>query len=520
MASPALGLLLLLAAALIPAPASAIGFQLHHRFSDRVRRWAEGRAVPGAWWPEKGTAEYYAALAHHDRALRGRALAAASSDLSFADGNATVRLSSLGFLHYAIVSLGTPNMTFLVALDTGSDLFWVPCDCKQCAPTTSPDFGQNVSFNIYSPNASSTSKKVLCSNGLCDLQNRTSCTAEASNCPYVVQYVSANTSSSGILVEDILYLMTEDAAPQIIKAPIVFGCGETQTGSFLERAAPNGLFGLGMEKISVPSILSSQGLASNSFSMCFGDDGTGRIHFGDKGSLDQQETPFVIDKSFASYMINITGATVGNDSITAILSALVDSGTSFTYLADPLYTKLTQSFKAQVQEQRLNPDPDVPFEFCFEVSPTQTTISLPEINLTTRGGSIFPVNDPIFLFSLQQNEYFYCLAIMKSNGLNIIGQNFMAGLRIVFDRERLTLGWKNFDCNIENKIKCTFTLSPYPHSFVAPGSDTTKTTKGGMNSTRANTTQVTMPKPPSNSSTQKKLTSSLFSLLLLSSTIL
>ncbi|XP_065014817.1 aspartyl protease family protein 1-like isoform X1 [Musa acuminata AAA Group] len=498
MASPTLGLLLLLlAAALIPAPASAIGFQLHHRFSDRVRRWAEGRAVPGAWWPEKGTAEYYAALAHHDRALRGRALAAASSDLSFADGNATVRLSSLGFLHYAIVSLGTPNMTFLVALDTGSDLFWVPCDCKQCAPTTSPDFGQNVSFNIYSPNASSTSKKVLCSNGLCDVQNRTSCTAEASNCPYVVQYVSANTSSSGILVEDILYLMTEDAAPQIIKAPIVFGCGETQTGSFLERAAPNGLFGLGMEKISVPSILSSQGLASNSFSMCFGDDGTGRIHFGDKGSLDQQETPFVIDKSFASYMINITGATVGNDSITAILSALVDSGTSFTYLADPLYTKLTQSFKAQVQEQRLNPDPDVPFEFCFDVSPTQTTISLPEINLTTRGGSIFPVNDPIFLFSLQQNEYFYCLAIMKSNGLNIIGQNFMAGLRIVFDRERLTLGWKNFDC-----------------------SDTTKTTKGGMNSTRANTTQVTMPKPPSNSSTQKKLTSSLFSLLLLSSTIL
>ncbi|RWW76482.1 hypothetical protein BHE74_00015427 [Ensete ventricosum] len=113
-------------------------------------------------------------------------------------------------------------MTFLVALDTGSDLFWVPCDCKQCAPTTSPDYG-NVSFNIYSPNASSTSKKVLCSNGLCDHQNRTSCTAAASNCPYVVQYVSANTSSSGILVEDILYLMTEDAAPQIVKAPIIFG---------------------------------------------------------------------------------------------------------------------------------------------------------------------------------------------------------------------------------------------------------------------------------------------------------
>lgn len=36
-------------------------------------------------------------------------------------------------LHYATVTLGTPGMKFLVALDTGSDLFWVPCDCSKCA---------------------------------------------------------------------------------------------------------------------------------------------------------------------------------------------------------------------------------------------------------------------------------------------------------------------------------------------------------------------------------------------------
>jgi hypothetical protein len=44
-------------------------------------------------------------------------------------------------LHYAVVALGTPNVTFLVALDTGSDLFWVPCDCVKCAPLTSPSYG-------------------------------------------------------------------------------------------------------------------------------------------------------------------------------------------------------------------------------------------------------------------------------------------------------------------------------------------------------------------------------------------
>jgi hypothetical protein len=43
-------------------------------------------------------------------------------------------------LHYAVVALGTPNVTFLVALDTGSDLFWVPCDCINCAPLVSPNY--------------------------------------------------------------------------------------------------------------------------------------------------------------------------------------------------------------------------------------------------------------------------------------------------------------------------------------------------------------------------------------------
>ncbi|KAG1355401.1 putative aspartyl protease family protein 1-like [Cocos nucifera] len=74
--------------------AAALGFTFHHRFSDPVRRWAESRAknLPGGW-PEKGTVEYYAVLAGHDR---GRALSGAAPALTFSDGNATLRISSLG----------------------------------------------------------------------------------------------------------------------------------------------------------------------------------------------------------------------------------------------------------------------------------------------------------------------------------------------------------------------------------------------------------------------------------------
>jgi hypothetical protein len=54
-------------------------------------------------------------------------------------------------------------------------------------------------------------------------------------------------------------------------------CGQDQYGNL----QPNGLLGLGLDAISVPSTLARKGLGPNSFSMCFGSDGLGRISFGD-----------------------------------------------------------------------------------------------------------------------------------------------------------------------------------------------------------------------------------------------
>jgi len=106
------------------------------------------------------------------------------------------------------------------------------------------------------PNGSSTSKKVTCN-----------------NCPYMVSYVSAETSTSGILLEDVLHLTQADDNHDLIEAN--------------DLVAPNGLFGLGMEKISVLSMLSMEGFTANSFSMCFGLDG-----FRDKGSLNKKTPIF------------------------------------------------------------------------------------------------------------------------------------------------------------------------------------------------------------------------------------
>nr|CAD1821311.1 unnamed protein product [Ananas comosus var. bracteatus] len=499
MALPLLLLLLSFAlASSYPRGAAAeptLGVEFHHRFSDPVRRWAESRAHPGAWFPEKGSAAYYAALLRHDRdlRLRRRSLAAAAdSELTFVDGNTTVRISSLGFLHYALVTLGTPNVTFLAALDTGSDLFWVPCDCQQCAPTPTFSFeivtlhisldikqNQQIEFNMYDPNKSSTSQIVSCNSSFCDSQ--VSCTGASSNCPYTIQYLSDATSSSGILVEDVLYLTTEYSNSQVVKTPIVFGM--VQTGSFLDGAAPNGLFGLGLENNSVPSILANKGLASNSFSMCFGSDGSGRINFGDNGSSNQSETPFNIDNQNPSYNISITGIQVGNSSLNYDFSAIVDSGTSFTTLADPMYTAITTSFNTQVQESRHQLDPSLDFEYCYDLSPGQTTVNLPDVSLATKGGSSFPVTDPIIALSNQQSVYGYCLAIMNSTDVNIIGQNFLTGLHVVFDRERMILGWEESNCYTAENSTGTLPINSSgasPSAASGPGSLDPEATKGSQ----------------------------------------
>lgn len=66
-----------------------------------------------------------------------------------------------------------------------------------------------------------------------------------------------------------------------------------QTGHYLDGAAPDGLMGLGIGEISVPSFLAKAGLVPNSFSMCFNEDESGRIIFGDQGPVTQKHTPFL-----------------------------------------------------------------------------------------------------------------------------------------------------------------------------------------------------------------------------------
>ncbi|GLT82593.1 hypothetical protein SLE2022_009560 [Rubroshorea leprosula] len=417
------------------------GFNIHHRFSDPVKGILGINGLP-----PKGSAEYYNAWAKRDRIFHGRRFPTANDQtpVTFLDGNETYRLNALGFLYYANVRVGTPALSFIVALDTGSDLFWLPCNCSSCVRGLVSPKRKKIKFNIYSPDTSTTSSEVPCSSDLCRLRRR--CSSQ-STCPYQVRYLSNGTSSTGILVEDVLHLITDDYQAKPVNANITFGCGQVETGDFLDGAAPNGLFGLGMDNISVPSILANKNLASNSFSMCFGADGVGRISFGDQGSCDQGKTPFNIGKH-PTYNVSITQVNVGGKVQNLEFSAIFDSGTSFTFLNDPAYTHISESFNKRASARRNTSNlPDLPFEYCYNLRANQTNCTYPGVNLTMQGGDTFHVNDPIVEVTYIEGGAVYCLGILKSDyHVNIIGQNFMTGYRIVFDRENMVLGWKASNC--------------------------------------------------------------------------
>ncbi|KAL1199751.1 Aspartyl protease family protein 1 [Cardamine amara subsp. amara] len=420
----------------------SFSFEIHHRFSEQVKTVLGGHGLP-----EMGTLDYYKALVHRDR---GRKLTSNNNQttISFAQGNTTEEIS---FLHYANVTVGTPAQWFLVALDTGSDLFWLPCNCNTtCVRIMETDQGERIRLNIYDPTISTSSTKVPCNSTLCELRNR--CISPFSDCPYRIRYLSPGSRSTGVLVEDVIHMSTEEGEAR--DARITFGCSESQLGLF-QKSAVNGIMGLAIADIAVPTMLAKAGLASDSFSMCFGPKGKGTISFGDKGSSDQLETPLTFTSSLPFYVVSITKFKVGTVTVETEFSAIFDSGTAVTWLLEPYYTSLTAYFHSSVTDRRFPASVDNPFEFCYIITSATDQDKIPSISFEMKGGAIYNVSIPILVFDTSDGGAVYCLAVLKEvdADLNIIGQNFMTNYRIVHDRERKILGWRESACNDSNGFK-------------------------------------------------------------------
>ncbi|KAL2644348.1 hypothetical protein R1flu_011935 [Riccia fluitans] len=449
----------------------------HHKFSQKAKEEHYVRGL-GSWpFPDPGTVDFRKLLHQHDLARHGRMLATTpQNSYTFLDGNLTFSL--FGGLYYTFIDVGTPGVPFLVGLDTGSDLFWLPCECESCAPATAPiyqDYGIDKPFKRYAPLNSTTSKTISCSSDQCNqLLSQCLPNEQAQECRYEANYASVNTSTSGKLVEDVVHL-TPNSGPQTpITVPVVIGCGQVQTGSFLDGGVPDGLIGLGLQDFSVPASLAKTGLMADSFSMCLGPDFTGRVVFGDLGGKSLTKTRLLKPSNprvYDTYYVKIESVKVGDEVIAVGEAALFDTGTSYTYLNSSLYQEFISSFENQTTNyKRFAPGTTDPWELCYHTS--NTTVVVPNIDFVFGGSASMSIRFPFeALQYVNRTLAGFCLAVFESN-VNIIGANFMVGQNIVFNRGARTLGFEESDCysTVTDAGSSPVVQSPLPSSANAPAS--------------------------------------------------
>ncbi|KAJ6996626.1 aspartic proteinase-like protein 1 isoform X2 [Populus alba x Populus x berolinensis] len=311
---------------------------------------------------------------------------------------------------------------------------------------------QDRDLSEYIPSQSSTSKQLSCSHRLCD--TGPNCKNPNQSCPYSINYYTESTSSSGLLVEDIIHLASggDDTLNTSVKAPVIIGCGMKQSGGYLDGVAPDGLLGLGLQEISVPSFLAKAGLIQNSFSMCFNEDDSGRIFFGDQGPATQQSAPFLkLNGNYTTYIVGVEVCCVGASCLKqSSFSALVDSGTSFTFLPDDVFEMIAEEFDTQVNASRSSFE-GYSWKYCYKtrvatVNSSQDLPKIPSLRLIFPQNNSFLVQNHVFMIYGIQGVIGFCLAIQPADGdIGTIGQNFMTGYRVVFDRENLKLGWSRGD---------------------------------------------------------------------------
>ncbi|KAG1342412.1 hypothetical protein COCNU_05G006410 [Cocos nucifera] len=176
-----------------------------------------------------------------------------------------------------------------------------------------------------------------------------------------------------------------------------FGCcGRRQSGDYLDGVAPDGLLGLGFGEISVPSFLARSGLVRNSFSICFQEEDSGRIYFGDQGVATQQSTPFIPSNGkYMTYIVEVESFCIGSRCLgKTIFDALVDSGSSFTFLPNIVYKRVTTEFNRQVNASRLVYN-DSPWEYCYKASPLEMP-AIPSVTLMFSVNKSFMANSPVY----------------------------------------------------------------------------------------------------------------------------
>lgn len=247
------------------------------------------------------------------------------------DGN----LKTLGYFA-ANVCLGADHKTFSLIVDTGSSLAAMPCaDCSGCGKHQT-----GARFDPSRPGATT----VDCNHPPTSM--RCNGCGSGHKCGYSVSYTEGS-SISGYMVQDKLHLSSGEGEKAI---DATFGCQTRETGLFHSQMA-DGIVGFSNSAQYGPTFMDRlvSGLrAPNVFSMCLSEE-VGAMVMGGAIPNDLEASWISTSRISKSYAVTITDFKVAGDSVGGGSSqyheAIVDSGTTFTYLPPTAYSRARDHFR-------------------------------------------------------------------------------------------------------------------------------------------------------------------------------
>ncbi|CAN6205599.1 unnamed protein product [Urochloa humidicola] len=360
--------------------------------------------------------------------------------------------------YHMTLSVGTPPLSFPAILDTGSDLTWAQCaPCTPCFPQPTP---------LYDPAASSTSSTLPCASPLCQALPsafRRACNATATACAYDYRYAVGFTA--GYLAADSLAVGDDGAAAPFFPG-VAFGCSTANGGDM--GGAASGVVGLGRGALSLVSQLGVR-----RFSYCLrsdADEGASPILFGALAANvtggNAQSTPLVKNpmpgRRTPYYYVNLTGVTVGEAELPVTSGTpfgftaagdggvIVDSGTTFTYLAEAGYAMVREAFVSQSQAAGLTTVSGEPYDFdlCFEAGAAAAgDVPVPRLVLRFAGGAVYDVPRRSYFDAVDEGGSVACLLVLPTRGVSVIGNVMQMDLHVLYDLDGGTFAFAPADCS-------------------------------------------------------------------------
>ncbi|KAH7661056.1 Aspartic peptidase A1 family protein [Dioscorea alata] len=401
------------------------------------------------------------------------------------------------------LNLGTPPQVVQVFMDTGSDLIWVPCgnfsfECMQC-----DDFMNNKLVSSFYPSLSSSSFRDTCTSPLCTNIHSSDNTFDPcaiagcslttiikNTCPRPCPSFSYTYGGGGLVIgslnRDTLRVHGSGGDLREVSS-FCFGC---VSSAFKE---PLGLVGFGKGLLSFPSQV---GFVHKGFSHCFlgfkfsnNPNFTSPLIIGDLAITSRDGfhfTPMLSNPIYPNlYYIGLESITVisngnGNTSSSSSSSSLqlqvplnlksfdsggnggmlIDSGTTYTHLPEPLYSQLLSELSSKISYKRCS-DIEVRsgFDLCFKVpvSDEVAGVMLPDISLRFLNDVelVLPKESCYYAISAPKEKMVVkCLLFQRMDQddgegygpAGVFGSFQQQNVEVVYDLEKERIGFLPVDC--------------------------------------------------------------------------